>query len=131
THKGYRIPITKGLRAEMDWFDENYPTNRNGYILPIVVEEREGAALTEYIVNSRKKYSRELKIIAEILEFPEAFRRLSTYYSRHSFAMALRAKGANVDVIQQAMGHTSSATTETYLASFDDDFMSKMGDDLI
>ncbi|MEG2341444.1 MAG: tyrosine-type recombinase/integrase, partial [Odoribacter sp.] len=130
THKGYRIPITKGLRAEMDWFSENYSTI-DGYLLPIVVEEREGAALTEYIVNSRKKYSKELKIIAEILNFPEAFRRLSTYYSRHSFAMALRSKGANIDVIQQAMGHTSSATTETYLASFDDNFMAKMGDDLI
>lgn len=131
THKGYRIPITPGLRAEMDWFEENYPTNKNGYLLPIIIADREGPALTEYIVNSRKRYSKELKRIAQILELPEAFQSLSTYFSRHSFAMALRSKGANIDVIQQAMGHTSSSTTETYLASFDDDFMAKMGEDLI
>lgn len=131
THKGYRIPITPGLRAEMDWFEENYPTNKNGYLIPIIIADREGSALTEYIVNSRKRYSKELKKIAQVLEFPEAFQSLSTYFSRHSFAMALRSKGANIDIIQQAMGHTSSATTETYLASFDDGFMAKMSEDLI
>lgn len=130
TKKDYRIQINKDLRGEIEWFENNYPST-NEYLLPIIIDERQGAAMTAYINSKRKKYSQRLKELAKVLEFPEALGDISTYYSRHSYAMALRGKGANVDVIQQAMGHSNSTTTQIYLEGFDEGFMAKMSEDLI
>lgn len=130
THKQYRIPISDDLQNEIKWFDENYYCIGD-YLLPIVSMDKEAEALQEHIINKRKKFSKELKKIAQLLEFPEAFKDLSTYVSRHSFAMALRGKGAGIDIIGQALGHESTETTRIYLDSFDDETMAKMGEDLI
>lgn len=130
THKQYRIPISNDLQNEIEWFNENYSCVGD-YLLPIVSMDKEAEALQEHIINKRKKFSKELKKIARLLEFPEAFQDLSTYVSRHSFAMALRSKGAGIDIIGQALGHESTETTRIYLDSFDDETMAKMGENLI
>ena len=44
-----------------------------------------------------------------------------TYVARHSFSTILMRKGVSTSYIKEALGHSSQATTESYLASFTDD----------
>lgn len=48
-------------------------------------------------------------------------KKVTTYFARHSFATILKKSGANIELIRESLGHTSSKTTATYLDSFDDD----------
>ncbi|WP_235903450.1 tyrosine-type recombinase/integrase [Taibaiella lutea] len=42
---------------------------------------------------------------------------VTTHSARHSFATILKNSGAPVAIISQALGHSSEATTQNYLAS--------------
>jgi len=44
---------------------------------------------------------------------------LTTYVSRHSWATIAKSKNVPVNVISDALGHESIATTQIYLASID------------
>jgi len=46
---------------------------------------------------------------------------VTTYFSRHSAATILKQSGASISQIQEALGHSSSAVTQKYLDSFEDD----------
>ncbi|MDR1678647.1 MAG: site-specific integrase [Prevotellaceae bacterium] len=130
THKSYSIPVRSEIQEQLDWFYENYPTVGD-YLLPCVTRDLKDEALNEHIINRRKKYNGYLKEIAKELEFPESLAKISTYYSRHSYAMAMLGSGASVEVIQQALGHEDMKTTRVYLDSFDDDLIAKQSDGLI
>jgi len=43
---------------------------------------------------------------------------ISTYFARHSYATGLQRNGTSIGFIQESLGHSSSKTTETYLAGF-------------
>ncbi len=45
---------------------------------------------------------------------------ITTYFARHSFATVLKRSGSSIDLISESLGHTSHATTTSYLDSFDD-----------
>ena len=47
--------------------------------------------------------------------------RASTYAARHTFSTVLKRKGAPMAFIKDALGHSSVATTENYLDSFEDE----------
>jgi len=72
-----------------------------------------------------------LKKIAKQLEFPEALLNISTYYSRHSYAMAMLSSGRSTETISQALGHEDLKTTKIYLDSFSSDFLAHESDGLI
>jgi hypothetical protein len=92
TNKMYEIIINSDIQDSLDWFKQNYPSDQ--YLLPCVSKpELKGEALRNHIVNRRKKYNTWLKDLAQELKFPEALLNVSSYFSRHSFAMALRNKG--------------------------------------
>lgn len=118
------------MQNEIDWFKKNSLLHKD-YILPIIQSDEEGAKLHEHINGKRKRYNKRLKAIAKELDFPEALQDLTSYYSRHSFAQTLRSKGKGIDIIQQGLGHSSSNTTKTYLASFDNEFMAEQTENLI
>lgn len=44
---------------------------------------------------------------------------LTTYVSRHAWATIAKSKNVSVNVISDALGHDSIATTQIYLASID------------
>ncbi|GAB3805525.1 site-specific integrase [Spirosoma humi] len=48
---------------------------------------------------------------------------LTTYVSRHSFAMALKRSGVATAVISEAMGHSDERTTQIYLSEFETDLV--------
>lgn len=47
------------------------------------------------------------------------------YISRHSWATTAKDEGVAISVISESLGHTSEKVTHVYLASFDNNAMSK------
>ena len=45
---------------------------------------------------------------------------VTTYVARHSFATVLKRSGVNISLISEALGHADLATTQIYLARFED-----------
>ena len=46
---------------------------------------------------------------------------VTTYAARHSFATILQRSGAGTAFISEALGHSSTKTTQNYLAGFEDE----------
>lgn len=130
THKEYKIQIRPEIREQLDWFRNKYQPIGD-YLLPCVTVDLKDEALRDHILNRRNKYSKYLKEIAVELKFPEALQHISTYYSRHSYAMAMFSSGKSMETIQQALGHEDLTTTKVYLESFDTDYLSNESDGLI
>lgn len=65
-----------------------------------------------------KQVNYRMKMIAAELEINQP---VNTYAARHSFSTFLKRKGVSTSYIKEALGHSSEATTESYLASFTDD----------
>jgi site-specific recombinase XerD len=130
THKIYTIQIRKEIQEQLDWFDENY-TTVGDYLLPCITIDHQDEKLTEHITNRRKRYAKGLKNLAKQLEFPESLLNISTYYSRHSYAMAMLLSGRSTETISQALGHEDLKTTKIYLDSFSSDFLADESEGLI
>lgn len=130
TKKRYTIQIRPEIQEQMDWFKGNYVVVGD-YLIPCVTKDLDGRELYNHIKNRRDRYTDYLKIIAQELEFPDAISDLTSYFSRHSYAMAMRNSGKSIDVIQEALGHTEQETTKTYLDSFDSEFLANESDGLI
>lgn len=96
------------------------PDTHNGpdsYVFPILNPKQHP---TETQINNRLhkilgQVNKDLKLIGERAGIHTP---LTTYVSRHAFAMALRQKGTATAVISQAMGHKTEAVTAIYLDSF-------------
>ncbi len=130
THKDYTVQVRDEIKEQLDWFNNNYPTIGD-YLLPCVTVEHSGEKLHKHIVNRRKRYNGYLKEIGKELNFPEAFARITTYYARHSYAMAMRKSGKSIELIGEALGHDDLKTTKVYLESFDSDLLAKESTGLI
>jgi integrase/recombinase XerD len=118
TNENIGIPITKQLEAIIIWAREN-TTNSNKYLLPIITNTKvEGETLEKHITERRKRLNKHLKTIAERLKFPESLQNIGSYHARHSYATTLLRNGAQIERISEALGHTSTKTTQAYLESF-------------
>lgn len=111
------IIITEQIGRILDKWG-NKPALPDAYIFPILqpgmthVEEYKAIQRTVHNINDNmKRIARHLEIDAN----------LTTYVARHSFATVLKKSGASVEFIQEALGHTSAHTTQSYLAQFDTD----------
>lgn len=62
-----------------------------------------------------KRINKRMKIIGAALGIAG----ISTYTARHSYATVLKRSGANIAYISESLGHNDIKTTETYLASFE------------
>ena len=117
TRGEFDIQVTPTIQGELDWFAKN--TKLYGdYVLPIVREKVDDDKLDEYLKQSRRRFNRNLKLLAKELGLPESQQDISIYTARHSFAMTLQNKGKSVEIISQALGHQSVETTKHYLAKF-------------
>lgn len=50
---------------------------------------------------------------------------MSSHTARHSWATTAKDEGVAISVISESLGHTSEKVTHVYLASFDNNAMSK------
>ncbi|NEW84555.1 MAG: site-specific integrase [Mariniphaga sp.] len=119
-----RIKITDKIQILLDWFKGIDCTPIDGYLLPVVsIPGYEGEKLYNHIRDRYKRYNKHLKSLGAELEFEGI--RLSSYQSRHSYAMRLKNTGAPEDVISEALGHKELSTTKVYLDSFQNNEVDK------
>lgn len=70
------------------------------------------------IKNSLKRISKDISEIATELNLDQADK-ITHYWVRHTYATTLKRSGISIAVISEALGHSSEATTKTYLDKFE------------
>lgn len=113
----FEIQVTDRIQEELDWFKANTPLYSD-YVLPIIKVDIEPQKLDAYLSQIRKRFNSSLRNIAKELKLPASQLDISSYSSRHSFAMTLRTIDKPVEIISHALGHKSVTTTKHYLESF-------------
>ena len=93
-----------------------YDTPSSPYVFPIL---RDGATAAEMALRYRSALSYHNRLLKKIGCMAGLARPLTTYVARHSWASAAYKDGVNINVIAQALGHTSSETTRTYVRDLD------------
>jgi len=130
TGKPYEIVINADIQQQLDYLT-SLPTVDN-FLLPIVtIPGKAGDQLRRHIRERRTKFNDALKDIAKALEFPEPLKNITSYFARHSFAMALRGKGTGIELISEALGHSDIKTTAVYLDSFGRDAVADQTEHLL
>jgi len=132
THKEYEITVNDDIQKLLDWF--RVMPHSKKYLLPIVtVPENEGEALRLHIKERLHKHNKALVEIAKIeeLKFPDALHSITSYFSRHSYAMALRKNGNSIELISESLGHSDLKTTSIYLDSFGREAVAKASENLL
>lgn len=99
----------------------------DNYLFPVLTRNMDAETAhkktKEFICYTNKK----LKQVAKDLGLPH----FSTYSARHSFATTLKKNNASVELIREALGHASTATTENYLKSFDRETIKQATENLV
>jgi integrase/recombinase XerD len=131
TNESISIPLTNSMINILSWSKEN-TTNDNEFLLPIVSNPKlKGEKLINHINQRRKRLNMHLREIAKRLEFPNGLLNISSYYARHSYATTMLRNGAQIEKISEALGHTSTKTTQIYLESFGIEEIAKLNEDLL
>lgn len=121
--KPVKIKISENIQNLLDWFKMNTKIV-DDYLTPIVsIPGYEGEQQYRHIKNRYKRYNDHLKSLGDFLGFDGI--RLSSYVTRHSYAMRLKNSGIPEDVISEALGHKDLSTTKVYLDSFENDEIAK------
>lgn len=100
----------------------NNEAKSSDFILPILTVEQSSEEQYRKARQEMKVYNRALKALALKAGIEGT---VTSYVSRHSYATIAKFKNVPVSVIAQALGHSDVKTTETYLASFDNETMDK------
>lgn len=93
---------------------ERHSNKDSPYLLPLIT--RSDCDERKQYETALRRINNALKIIADMLKLPIP---LTTYVSRHAWATIAKSKNVPVNVISDALGHDSIATTQIYLASID------------
>lgn len=124
-HKTGRVLYIKIITPIRELIDR-YSNKDSPYLLPIV---------TRLGDNERKQYesalhrvNNSLKTIADKVKLPI---RLTTYVSRHAWATIAKSKNVPVNVISDALGHDSIATTQIYLGLIDKSVIDRANDIIV
>lgn len=105
------------------WGNKNKSTNT--YIFEVfddtmsAIEKKEACKMGIDMIN------RTMRCIAVRLEIKKS---VSTYVARHTWATVLLRNNISMEYISKGLGHTSFATTERYLADFDQDQKREVGE---
>jgi len=92
-----------------------YAREESPYLFPILTATEPRAAMHEY-ERQRHRYNRQLKHLAAKAGIPN----LTSYVVRHTWASIARDLGADIPVIQKALGHQDIKTTQIYLSEVND-----------
>ncbi len=96
------------------------PDNDSPYLLPILTETGEKAH--RQYKSALRLYNLHLHRLSSLLKLSDP---LTSYVARHSWATTAKHEGIAISLISESLGHTSEKVTHTYLASFDNNAMSK------
>lgn len=98
------------------------------YMFPFIDESMDSARKRAVIKQFTKVTNDWMKKLSVKLKIDS---NLGTYVARHSFSTILLQNEAPIALISKALGHTSLATTEAYLGSFEDEKIKSYMADLI
>jgi integrase/recombinase XerD len=93
----------------------NRSLNPDDYIFPILRDGLTPKQVADKIHDFIKETNENLDLICSKLDLPK----VTTYWARHTFATIAKRKGASIEAIREALGHSSEKTTQAYLDSFD------------
>lgn len=106
-----------------------YINKRNGnpkQLLFNVVSEQDGPSGQYFMTKSfTRKVNQHIKKLAIANGLPAD---ISTYFARHTFATGLQRGGTSISYIQEALGHSDIATTQKYMAGFEDEEKKEVAD---
>jgi integrase len=95
----------------------NLPAEPDTYIFPILEPGATPDRQYKLIQQATKMINEHIKFVAEKVKIKE---KVTSYVSRHSFATVLKRSGVSTEFIKESLGHSNMATTENYLAGFED-----------
>ena len=94
------------------------PDCSSEYLFPYLNENMDALKIKQTISQFIKVTNKHMKNIGEQLGFKST---IGTYVARHSFSTILLQSNAPLAYISQSLGHTSIATTQAYLGSFEEE----------
>ena len=110
TGQALHIKIIEPIKELVD----RYSDKESPYLLPVITRPEDDV---------RRQYERALRRVNNALKTIAKKVRLdvplTTYIARHSWASIAKSKNVPVNVISDALGHDSIATTQIYLATID------------
>ncbi len=109
------IPLSPEIREII--ISLSSPDKRpTSYVFPILNNEEKDILRIEAVIMQKIKVTNaRLKKLCDAHGLP----RVTTYWSRHSYASLLKMQGVSVDMIRELLGHSNVKTTEHYLKRFD------------
>lgn len=87
-----------------------------GYVFPVLEENLSALTIKGRVQTFIRRINQALKGVASDLKFKK---KLTTVIARHTFANRMSNFGADRRMIQEALGHQNSETTEHYLGTMD------------
>ncbi len=117
TNHSFSIKLTQESLRILNDYDVSKKKTHD-YIFPFDYENSEKGR--KRYEQYRKTVNGHLKKLAKLAGIDE---KLTTYYARHSWATIGKRNNLPITLISEALGHADTKTTETYLASFDDEIL--------
>lgn len=114
TSRLYNIKLNAMAQTILDYYAINKELNE--FIFPILKRTTLEKQYQDE-KQARKIYNTQLKKLGKLCGIEE---KLTSYVSRHSFAMAARLSQIPLEVISQMLGHSDTRTTMIYLDSIPD-----------
>ena len=117
TGKIYSIKMTPHCTKLIDELWANVPPSKTKYILPILSSDVQN--LNELMHHSREVYHRCNKYLKKLATVMQLEYKLSTYWSRYSWANHARDLGYSKDLIAEGLGHEyGNRVTGIYLDNY-------------
>lgn len=117
TAEAIRVPLTDEIKAIVVKHG-NSDQSPDNYIFSILTHGISAQREYQLIQQLTGVVNDHLKVIAEKLNIAG---NLTSYSARHSFATILKRSGISTEFISEALGHSNVKTTQSYLASFEDE----------
>jgi integrase len=119
TSKPVRILITPEIQSCIDDYG-NQDKSPDAYVFNILKHEWTAKQERDMVMSFTRNINKHMKKISEDLGLE---RPISTNWARHSFSTFLKSGLIPIEVISEALGHSSIETTKIYLDSFEDDVL--------
>jgi integrase len=114
--------LTPQIKGILNYFKS--ANNSSIYIVPILKDGVEELTNEDYKKEISRKTALVNKYLKKIAEKAKIEKKVTTHIARHTFAsIAIKKSNGNINFVQNALKHSNSQITQTYLASLDDESM--------